>query len=80
MIRLTDYEVEQLREVRRMLRMETCEFDPPGAVGLDVEARKEFTDTVREATRVWRESWLLPVLDDILDAPRNQDGTKQRVS
>jgi hypothetical protein len=51
----------KLVELRRRLMMESCVFGPPG-----VEGRK-LTEQIREETRLWRETWILPVLDKLIE-------------
>jgi hypothetical protein len=62
-------ELAELKEVRRHLEMNSCSFSAPEkwpCVGNWPERNKDFTNSVREQTELWRKSWILPVLDRIL--------------
>lgn len=58
MARQTNRElVAELRRVANMERFETCQFGPaPAPVS---------GDEIREMTRIYRASWLAPLLDEI---------------
>ena len=65
--------LSELREVRRMLTMETMSvgeiFDvngPPKFADGRAVTEKNVSDFIRERTRLWRESWVLGPLDDVI--------------
>ena len=53
-----------LQEVIRTAKMESCSLRLAGHTSVDDE-----TDTanIREATRLWRESWIIPQLKEALE-------------
>lgn len=62
--------IQQLREIRNIATMENASFrvgDDPGPFGADV------TDLVRQATRLWRNSWIVGPLDELI-AELERDG------
>lgn len=59
-------ELAKLKEVRQLLEMETCSFHAPDERGFNPAQNDAFTAQVREQTRIWRESWILPVLDELI--------------
>jgi hypothetical protein len=55
--------VERLRDIRNIATMKTASIrygDRPFPFGADI------TDLVRESTRLWRESWIIGPLDEII--------------
>lgn len=54
-----------LREVWKTSRMETASFHRETEFFAGPEA-KQFTEDVRSATRLWRESWITDPLEHIL--------------
>jgi len=60
-------DVERLKEVRLFCQMKPGSFDAynPGPVTIPVGG---VTDFIREETQLWRETWILGPLDDILRA------------
>jgi hypothetical protein len=62
---VTKEELAALRHLRQMLmteNMERCGFQLPGRDPFDKSSAKD----IAEATRIWRESWVLPLLDALL--------------
>ena len=58
-----------LKEVRQSLTMEDCAFDTLSTGPHDAPLPKsetEVTDFIRERTRIWRQSWIFPILDQII--------------
>lgn len=54
---MTKAELYALRKLRRTLTMVTASFAP---------FNPPEDERIKEATRVWRESWVYPVLDDMI--------------
>lgn len=79
---ITTRQLANLRKVRDILKMEHCGFhlpeddnmlmsrkyiDKDGNVLTGwVETGKAFTEDVKEGTRLWRESWIMPTLNEIV--------------
>lgn len=67
--------IARLREVYNHLQMQTCSFDrigtPKAQPRLDdgtIVTERNVTQFIRERTRLWRESWVLgPLLDVIIE-------------
>lgn len=62
-----------LREVRKHLRMETCSFgnlwgrnEPPKFEDGRAVTEANVTEFINERTKLWRESWVLPGLDEVI--------------
>lgn len=62
-----------LRDVRKHLQMETCGFDnicdpngPPRLKDGRVVTERTVTQFIRERTKLWRESWVLGPLDEVI--------------
>ena len=68
--------IERLTEVRRKLGMgEGSHFSPHfgSAEALPKEFREGgAAEFIRERTRLWRETWILPVLDEVIEALENK--------
>ena len=72
-----------LKELRRLLQMreKSCSFDSIGPWLDSPEGRlptneREVTAFIRERTRLWRESWILPVLEQMIES--EQQARKKR--
>jgi hypothetical protein len=55
-----------LTEARRAATFKTAGFQHAGFKGIDPMS-KEYSDEIREATRIYRESWILPYIDAALN-------------
>lgn len=69
---LTADQRHKLEEVRRTATMETANFkllraDPEDPLP---KTEAEVNDFIRRRTAVWRDTWILPVLDDLLAGVR----------
>jgi len=71
-------EVRQLKHLRKLLDMGPKEFSTPGATVTPNFCREGFDEydpskpialdeLIQKSTRIWRESWILPVLDNLID-------------
>ena len=62
----------RLQEIRNIATMKTASIhygDSPSSFGADI------TDLVRESTRIWRESWIIGPLDEIIKELQNVKAT-----
>ena len=65
-------DVEKLRELRRLAAFEKCSFGMPSETVIashDTYGDPEKINKdafIKEATRLYRESWLLPIIDELL--------------
>ena len=68
---LTAEQIEKLRELRRLMTLEQTKFaelwDDPERNPLP-KREAEVDAFIRERTRIFRETWILPVLDELLEA------------
>jgi hypothetical protein len=66
---LTEREIDKLREIRRLMTLETARFremwDDPERHPLP-KCEAEVDAFIRERTRIFRETWILSELDDLL--------------
>jgi hypothetical protein len=65
----TKKDLEAVRELRRLLTFERASFDnvgppPVGAAALPA-SEKQVNAFIGERTRLWRESWVFPLLDQL---------------
>ena len=63
--------IQQLKEIREISTMKNASFhvgDEPFPFGADV------TDLVRQATRLWRDSWIIGPLDELITELEKQPG------
>lgn len=73
-------ELLAIKELRRKLTMDAAAFSTAGAVVIDGQSvltyfgdnyvdgqRVPTTDFVRDITKRWRETWILPVLDRLIE-------------
>jgi len=68
---MTKKQLRDLKDLRRHLALDSCQFSAPNVwphPGNWPERNKDFTVAVREATRLWRETWILPVLDELISS------------
>lgn len=66
--------LEKLRELRRVANFENADFNE--LVGGDVVLKPgEITDFIRERTRLYRGSWLNPLIDELI---RREERVRQR--
>lgn len=67
---MTKKHIEKIRELRTLMTLETSNFaklwDDPGENPLP-KREEDVNAFIRERTRVWRETWILPVLDELLE-------------
>ena len=66
--------LEQLKDIRKVATMESASFrigEQPFPFGA------ECTDLVRVATKLWRDSWIIGPLDEIIAALENPNGKVQ---
>lgn len=68
MANLSKRDVKRLKEVRNQLEMNTCRFNPPGIDDRDLTDKECHTYTmgVKDATRLWRETWIFPTIDELI--------------
>lgn len=68
---LSKRDTEVLREVYKHLLMENCSFSNIGPsddeVGRLPTNETEVTEFIKRRTRLWRESWILPYLKEMID-------------
>ena len=69
--------LEKLQELRRMASFEDASF---GGAGVELKPG-EVTDFIRERTKLYRQSWVTPIIDELIErelrARRRRKG-KQR--
>ncbi len=58
-----------IKEVRRISKMEHASFHDPDAKEMSKEwwNTEPYTKGVREATRLWRDSWIIGPLDEVIE-------------
>lgn len=64
-----------LMELRKLLTLETANFSRIGPRDEDALPRTEaeVNAFIRERTRLWRESWVFPIIDEMLARGRGED-------
>lgn len=62
---MTKIEVKKLKDLRETLTMKNAGFKDR-LVEPETRFGRTEKETVEEATRVWRESWVFPVLDELI--------------
>ena len=66
---LTAKEIKKLREIRRLATFESANFSKLMSEpehGSFPKSEAEVTDFIRERTRIFRETWILSALDELL--------------
>ena len=62
--------IEQLQKLLRLAKMEDCGFGP-GVVSFEDNFEREppvdVTVFIREKTRVWRETWMIPIIKRFIE-------------
>ena len=75
--------IRELKELRRIATMENASFGMPGdhvihhAWGPDAVPggeKKDTTEFIADRTRLWRQSWLIGPLDDLIAWAEGQPG------
>jgi hypothetical protein len=70
MANLSKTDVKKLKELRKRLEMgpDDCNFHPPGIDDRDLsyQEQKAYTAGVRDSTRLWRETWIFPTIDELI--------------
>ncbi len=64
--RLKKSDIDSLREVVRISKMETCNFGHPGDGEIVLNGLKEVDEFVKERVRLWVKSWINSPLSEIL--------------
>lgn len=67
--RMPTWVLQELKEIRRIATMEQAGFSPNHGL-----SDKAFTEQIREATRIWRESWILGPLDGVIAWGQGEPG------
>lgn len=67
-------DVDALVELRKHLTLETAHFSHPWESPDDPlpKTEREVNEFIERRTRVWRESWILPILDEMIARERRQ--------
>ena len=61
--------LEKLLELRRVANFENADFDR--LCGGDIALKpSEVTDFVRECTKLYRDSWMNPIIDELIERER----------
>ena len=64
---MTKREIEKLKKVLGHVKLENCSFDCViGDNNIKIEKGK-VTDFIKERTRLFRETWIIPVLENIIE-------------
>ncbi len=59
--------IERLKDIERDSTMGNANFDPMGSASMKYPIKnKEVTPFIKEATRIWRASWIIEPLQDII--------------
>ena len=70
MANLSKTDVKKLKALRKRLELspDDCTFSPPGIEERDLSYKEmqAYTADVREATRLWRETWIFPTIDELI--------------
>lgn len=65
---LSKSEIRALKELRSLLEMNRAHF---GGIGKEAD---QFTEKVKKETLCWRQSWIFPIIDALLEPkPRRWD-------
>lgn len=59
-------EVRKLKKLREILTMKNAGFRDR-LVEPDIRFGRTEKQTIEEVTRLWRESWVFPILDELID-------------
>lgn len=72
---ILEYDRVKLMELRRLLTFERSDFSVIGPRDEDALPRTEaeVNAFIRERTRLWRESWVFPIIDEMLARGRGED-------
>lgn len=63
---LTKLQREALVELRRMLQLDEQSFSAGFDARATITTNEQANVFIREHTRLWRETWILPVLTDMI--------------
>ncbi len=63
---LTKKQIALLRELRRMASLESASFERIGPDAALPTTEAQVTAFIRERTRLHRETWILPIIDQLL--------------
>lgn len=70
MANLSKTDVKKLKVLRERLELnpDNCSFHPPGIDDRDLsyQEQKAYTEGIRVATRLWRETWIFPTIDELI--------------
>lgn len=70
MANLSKRDVKKLKVLRKRLELnpDDCGFHPPRIEERDLsyKEQKAYTADIQEATRLWRETWILPTIDELI--------------
>lgn len=70
---MTKSEIRKLKELRQTLSMQNAGFRDR-LVEPETKFGRTEKETVEEVTRVWRESWVFPILDDLIEKYEKSEG------
>jgi hypothetical protein len=69
----TKWETRALRRLRQLVSFDTACFGrigPTPKEGQLPQTEKEVTDFIRQRTSLYREAWILPLIDALIDGDR----------
>lgn len=69
---MTKIQLKALKQLRQRLELETCKLQFTPEQRMAIAARENIvgnddTPEIREASRVWRQSYILPLLDALIE-------------
>jgi hypothetical protein len=56
--------ISELKQIAKVARMESCDF---GSIGNASIGNKNPTQFIRERTKLWRHSWIIGPLEELID-------------
>ncbi len=76
---MTKSDLQVLKNIQYILQMETCRFTRPGCdIAESIATGNQFTEEVKEGTRIWRETWLLSPLNALIAKYEPKDKSSER--
>lgn len=71
---ITDEELQDLREIMKTATMKTANFRK---IGPDADKDDEIDALVKERTRIWRNTWIVEPLRDMIEAIEQRAGNRR---
>lgn len=75
---ISQKDLDTIKDALAMLDMKTASFSDP-AQSNPFTGRDEFTAKVREATRIWRESWIIGPIEEVIIRIEDRKSKAERI-